>query len=158
MAVSLIDVLDDQKIGKNLLEVAKHTQVVSVAVNIRKRQWRLRLNLHRQISNEEINSLKSALATITPGPVLLEVDFQFVSTQSMGEEINFEYLKEELIKKFPVARCWLQNTQWECNGKKLEITLPDEASLELLRVICMSSPACFIKVYRTFEENFRVNH
>ncbi|ABO50483.1 DNA polymerase III catalytic subunit, PolC type [Desulforamulus reducens MI-1] len=133
MAVSLIDVLDDQKIGKNLLEVAKHTQVVSVAVNIRKRQWRLRLNLHRQISNEEINSLKSALATITPGPVLLEVDFQFVSTQSMGEEINFEYLKEELIKKFPVARCWLQNTQWECKGKKLEITLPDEVSLELLR-------------------------
>ncbi|MEG6521690.1 PolC-type DNA polymerase III [Desulfotomaculum sp. 1211_IL3151] len=133
MAVSLMDVLDIRRVDDSILEVIKHTQVVSVAVNVSKKQWKLKLKLHQKLSNNDKMTLKSALASLTPGPVLLEVDYHCPLTKATAQEFDIEYLREELVKKFPVVRGWLHNTNWQCKEHCLEITLPDEMSLELLR-------------------------
>ncbi|GAB6180687.1 PolC-type DNA polymerase III [Desulfotomaculum defluvii] len=133
MTVSLIDVLDSQRVEKDILEVIKQTEVVRVVVNVPRKQWKLQLKLQQQISNKEIETLKSALATLAPGPVLLELELQVAAARLASKEIDIQYLREELIKQCPMIRGWLQNTNWECKDNCLEITLPDEVSLELLR-------------------------
>lgn len=131
MAVSLFDVLYKHKFNNDLQEIFKHAQVVRVVVSVARRQWKLQLKNHRQLTSEEIIKLKSALAALTPGPVLLEIDLQ--SSRMPFEQPDTEFLKAELAHRFPVVRGWLNNTQWQCEEDCLTIYLPDEVSLELLK-------------------------
>jgi len=131
LAVSLINVLDKQKYNNDLQEIFKHAQVVRVVVNVARRQWKLQLKLDQQLTSEEIIKLKSALAALTPGPVLLEIAVQPPET-SFGQP-DVEFLKAELMHRFPVVRGWLNNTRWVCEEDCLTLYLPDEVSLELLK-------------------------
>ncbi|MCL4442376.1 MAG: hypothetical protein M1609_17825, partial [Firmicutes bacterium] len=122
MAVSLFDVLYKHKFNNDLQEIFKHAQVVRVVVSVARRQWKLQLKNHRQLTSEEIIKLKSALAALTPGPVLLEIDLQ--SSRMAFEQPDTEFLKAELAHRFPVVRGWLNNTEWQCEEGCLTIYLP----------------------------------
>ncbi|GAB6157596.1 PolC-type DNA polymerase III [Desulfotomaculum varum] len=129
MAVSLYDVLAGQTCNDELREICEHAQVVRVIVNLAKRQWKILLTINQQLTSEDISKIKTALAALTPGPVLLEINLQ----PCRAGMPDLELLKAELVQKFPAARGWLNNARWVCEKESLEIYLPDEVSWELLK-------------------------
>ncbi|MCL5290830.1 MAG: PolC-type DNA polymerase III, partial [Firmicutes bacterium] len=131
MAVSLFDVLDKHKFNNQLQEIFKQAQVVRVVVNVASKEWKLHLRLQQQPTGEELIKLKSALAALTPGPVLLEIDYQ--PSKSAAFQPDVEFLKTELMHRFPAARGWISNARWQCEEGSLTLYLPDEVSLELLK-------------------------
>lgn len=131
MAVLLKDVLDHNN-SQEIELLVKDAKVVEVLVNVRKREWKLRLNVTRPLTSQQILVLKSALAALTPGSVLLQIECIDDKPNSEGEP-DFEFIKAQLLDNFPVFRGWLHNTQWDIKQECITITLPDEVSYQLIR-------------------------
>lgn len=112
--------------------IVKDAKVVEVLVNVWKKEWKISLNVSQQLTGQQILALKSALAALTPGPVLLQIECINGKPKSEREP-DFEYIKAEMLNYFPVFRGWLNNTEWEIKQDCITITLPDEVSYQLVR-------------------------
>ncbi|MEG6511503.1 PolC-type DNA polymerase III [Desulforamulus ruminis] len=132
MTVSLVEVLDPSKINPDLTKIAKQMQVVGVVVNTQKKQWKLKIFLNKPLTREVENQFKAALEPLTPGPVVLEIDFHCPRIMPC-QEPDIRFLQEQLAGQYPVVRGWLEQTEWFWEKDCLTVTLPDEVSLDLLK-------------------------
>lgn len=134
MAVNLIDTIGTNILDKEVNKILEQTRVIGVTVNIRKKSWKLTLQPRWLLTADELMRLKTALVSIIPGPVVLEIEIQDDRSWNITEEkLDVEFLKIKLLEKFPAARGWLNNSHWQWEGDKLTVFLPDEVSLELMR-------------------------
>lgn len=133
MAVSLKSLMSRHNINHSLQETLAQALVTGVVVNIKKRQWKVKLLLGQELTSQEFTQLKSALGTITPGPVVLDFDLQYDCSLKPAPKFDLEFIKSTMLKRFPVFRGWLTETDWHWDDQTLTVYLPDEVSLELFK-------------------------